>query len=141
MTFYLNLPQHTVAWRDKDFVHSFPVYIFYEKKYRQISFGRIIRQIGSFVYFLKRNTYFKMKIKFTVVYAIFWTILQINQAFGSTTLGSKGIYILNQIQYQVAWRLQFLGYLRILTLKFQRATSKIEVFLSLPYRLSQFSSN
>ena len=105
MTFYLNLPQHTVAWRDKDFVHSFAVYIFYEKKYRQISFGRIIRQIGSFVYFLKRNTYFKMKIKFTVVYAIFWTILQINQAFGSTTLGSKGIYNLHTKPNSVSsWR-------------------------------------
>ena len=39
---------------------------------------------------------------------------------------------------KVAWSLQFLGYLRTLIL-FQKATSKIEVFLSLPCWLSQFS--
>ena len=32
----------------------------------------------------------------------------------------------------MAWSLQFLGYLRTLSLKFQKATSKIEIFLSLP---------
>ena len=39
----------------------------------------------------------------------------------------------------MAWSLQFLGYLRALSLKFQKATSKIVVFLSLPSWLSQFS--
>ena len=40
---------------------------------------------------------------------------------------------------KVAWRLQFLEYLRTLSLKFQKATSKIEVLLALPCWLSQFS--
>jgi hypothetical protein len=33
-----------------------------------------------------------MKMKSALIYAIFWTILQINQAFGSTAPRSKGIY-------------------------------------------------
>ena len=37
------------------------------------------------------------------------------------------------------WRLQFLEYLRILHLKFQKDRTKIEVVLSLPCWLSQFS--
>ena len=37
------------------------------------------------------------------------------------------------------WSLQFLGYLRTLSLKFQKARTKIEVFQSLPCWLSQFS--
>ena len=41
---------------------------------------------------------------------------------------------------KVARSLQFLGYLRTLSLKFQKATSKIEVFLPLPCWLSQFMS-
>ena len=40
---------------------------------------------------------------------------------------------------KVAWGLQFLGYLRTLNLKFQKATIKIGVFLTLPSWLSQFS--
>ena len=39
----------------------------------------------------------------------------------------------------MAWSLQFLGYLRTLSLKFQKATSKIEVFLPLPCWLSQLN--
>ena len=40
---------------------------------------------------------------------------------------------------KVALSLQFLGYLRTLSLKFQKAWTKIEVFLALPCWLSQFS--
>ena len=40
---------------------------------------------------------------------------------------------------RLAWNPQFLGYLRTLSLEFQKVTSKIEVFLSLPCWLSQFS--
>ena len=40
---------------------------------------------------------------------------------------------------KVAWRLQFLEYLRALSLKFQKARTKIEVVLALPCWLSQFS--
>ena len=39
--------------------------------------------------------------------------------------------------FKVLWRLQFLEYLRTLSLKSQKAKSKIEVFLSLPCWLSQ----
>ena len=39
---------------------------------------------------------------------------------------------------KVYWRLQFLGYLRTLNLKFQKAQTKIEVVLTLPCWLSQF---
>ena len=39
------------------------------------------------------------------------------------------------------WSLQFLGYLRTLSLKFQKARTKIEVFLFLPCWLSRFSCN
>ena len=41
--------------------------------------------------------------------------------------------------FKVYWRLQFLGYLRTLSLKFQKAWTKIEVVLNLPCWLSQFS--
>ena len=40
---------------------------------------------------------------------------------------------------KVLWRLQFLEYLRTLNLKFQKAQTKIEVVLSLPCWLSQFT--
>ena len=40
---------------------------------------------------------------------------------------------------KVLWNLQFLGYLRTLSLKFQKATSKIEVVLALPCWLSQLN--
>ena len=40
---------------------------------------------------------------------------------------------------KVLWRLQLLEYLRTLSLKFQKARTKIEVVLSLPCWLSQFS--
>ena len=40
---------------------------------------------------------------------------------------------------KVAWSLQFIGYLRTLRLKFQKARTKIGVFLGLPSWLSQFS--
>ena len=40
---------------------------------------------------------------------------------------------------KVAWRLQFLEYLRTLSLKFQKTLTKIEVVLALPCWLSQFS--
>ena len=39
----------------------------------------------------------------------------------------------------MAWSLQFLGYLRTLSLKFHKARTKIGVFLGLPSWLSQFS--
>ena len=41
--------------------------------------------------------------------------------------------------FKVYWRIQFLGYLRTLSLKFQKARNKIEVVLTLPCWLSQFS--
>ena len=40
---------------------------------------------------------------------------------------------------KVLWRLQFLEYLRTLSLKFQKTRTKIKVVLSVPCRLSQFS--
>ena len=40
---------------------------------------------------------------------------------------------------KVAWSLQFMGYLRTLRLKFQKARTKIEVVLSLPCWLSQLN--
>ena len=40
---------------------------------------------------------------------------------------------------KVAWSLQFLGYLRTLSLKFQKARTKIEVVLSLPWWLPQLN--
>ena len=54
-------------------------------------------------------------------------------------LGHTGFFRLQDIK--VLWCLQLLGYLRTLSLKFQRATSKIEVVLALPYWLSQLSWN
>ena len=44
-----------------------------------------------------------------------------------------------KFSFKVAWSLQFMGYLRILSLKFQKARTKIELVLSLPWWLSQFS--
>ena len=40
---------------------------------------------------------------------------------------------------KVAWSLQFLGYLRTLHLKFQKARTKTGVFLGLPFWLSQLN--
>ena len=40
---------------------------------------------------------------------------------------------------KVYWRLQFLRYIRTLSLKFQKARTKIEAVLTLPCWLSQFS--
>ena len=40
---------------------------------------------------------------------------------------------------KIYWPLQFLGYLRTLSSKFQKARTKIEVVLTLPCWLSQFS--
>ena len=54
-----------------------------------------------------------------------------------STLGDTGFFRLQGIK--VLWRLQFLGYLRTLSLKFQKAWTKIEVVLTLPGWLSQFS--
>ena len=54
-----------------------------------------------------------------------------------STLGDSGFFRLQGIK--VLWRLQFLEYLRTLSLKFQMARTKIEVVLSLPCWLSQFS--
>ena len=53
------------------------------------------------------------------------------------TFGDTGFFRLQGIK--VLWRLQFLGYLRILSLKFQKARTKIEVVLTLPCWLSEFS--
>jgi hypothetical protein len=52
-------------------------------------------------------------------------------------LGDSGFFRLQGIK--VLWRLQFLGYLRTLSLKFQKVRTKIEVVLSLPCWLSQYS--
>ena len=41
---------------------------------------------------------------------------------------------------KVLWRLQFMGYLRTLSLKFQKARTKIEVVLTLPYWLSHLDT-
>ena len=42
---------------------------------------------------------------------------------------------------KVLWRLQFLEYLRTLSLKFQKSQTKIEVVLTLPCSLSQLRSS
>ena len=52
-------------------------------------------------------------------------------------IGVSGFFRLQGIK--VLWGLQFLEYLRTLSFKFQKATSKIEVVLALPCWLSQFS--
>ena len=56
------------------------------------------------------------------------------------SLGWSNIYIRGFTKFgiKVAWGLQFLGYLRTLRLKFQKARTKIGVFLGLPCWLSQF---
>ena len=46
------------------------------------------------------------------------------------TLADSGFF--KTFCIKVAWSLQFLGYLRTLSLKFQKATTKIGVFLTLP---------
>ena len=53
------------------------------------------------------------------------------------TLADSGFF--KTFDIKVAWSLQFWGYLRTLSLKFQKATSKMEIFLSLPCWLSHFS--
>ena len=52
------------------------------------------------------------------------------------TLGCVTVFRLQGIK--VYWKLQFLEYLRTSSLKFQKTQTKIEVFLTLPWRLSQF---
>ena len=61
-----------------------------------------------------------------------------NSLLGSRdpTLGNTGFFRLQSIK--VLWRLQYLGYLRTLSLKFQKTRTKIEVVLTLPCWLSQF---
>ena len=54
------------------------------------------------------------------------------------TLGDTG-FLDFEVHIKVLWSLQFLGYLRTLSLKFQKARTKIEVVLALPCWLSQFS--
>ena len=49
------------------------------------------------------------------------------------------IRVCQKFGIKVYWRLQFLGYLRTLSLKFQKAGTKIEAVLTLPCWLSQFS--
>ena len=69
----------------------------------------------------------------------------VSQLFGSTyavyTYITKFVTVRGFTEFgiKVLWRLQFLKYLRTLHLKFQKARTKIEVFLSLPCWLSQFS--
>ena len=46
---------------------------------------------------------------------------------------------LKTFSIKVVWILQFLGYLRTLSLKFQKARTKIGVFLAQPCRLSQLN--
>ena len=53
------------------------------------------------------------------------------------TLADSGYFQIFTIK--VVGGLQFLGYFRTLSLKFQKAASKIDVFLCLPSWLSQFS--
>ena len=52
-------------------------------------------------------------------------------------LGDTGFFRLQCIK--VLWRLQFLGYFTTLSLKFQKARTKIEVVLGLPCWLSQLN--
>ena len=53
----------------------------------------------------------------------------------------KSMYIRGFTKFgiKVLWRLQFLEYLRTLSLKFQKARTKIEVVLTLPCWLSQLN--
>ena len=53
------------------------------------------------------------------------------------SLGDTGFFRLQGIK--ILWKLQSLRYLRTLSLKFQKARTKIEVLLTLPCWLSQFS--
>ena len=64
-----------------------------------------------------------------MIRGIIWTLPYIyNRGFSFTKFGIK-----------VLWRLQFLEYLRTLSLKFQKAWTKIEVVLALPCWLSQLT--
>ena len=64
-----------------------------------------------------------------MIRGIIWTLTYMyNRGFSFTKFGIK-----------VLWRLQFLEYLRTLSLKFQKAWTKIEVVLALPCWLSQLT--
>ena len=72
-------------------------------------------------------------------YEIWW--LEVEDTQSDFVQGKKSLYIRGFTKFgiKVAWSLQFLGYLRTLRLKFQKAQTKIGVFLGLPSWLSQFS--
>ena len=59
-----------------------------------------------------------------------------NELFQQITMFIMGF---TKFGIKVLWRLEFLEYLRTLSLKFQKARTKIEVVLTLPCCLSQFS--
>ena len=64
-----------------------------------------------------------------------FVLLPINFLYCSSLLGlSHSIYIRGFTKFgiKVAWRLQFLEWLRTLSLKFQKVRTKIGVFLTLP---------
>ena len=48
------------------------------------------------------------------------------------------LYFFRHQGIKIYWLIQFLGYLRTLSLKFQKARTKIEIVLTLPCWLSQF---
>ena len=58
---------------------------------------------------------------------------------GHTWINSIKVACRCEFSTKMLWCLQFLGYLRTLSLKFQKARTKIEVFLALSCWLSQFS--
>ena len=65
----------------------------------------------------------------------FYKITFSNELFQSKHNRVRHIFL----DFKVYWSLQFLGYSRTLSLKFQKAGTKIEVVLSLPSWLSQLN--
>ena len=105
----------------------------------------ICRHVRNGILFLHSHTIFNEIPRFFVL--LHFHFLQYVRSFKAFSqhfpylyvprLADSGFFF--DFQYQGGVKLQFLGYLRTLSLKFLKATSKIEVFLCLPCWLSQFS--
>ena len=101
--------------------------------------------INKFVVVVKMHSFGRFLGEFEDInspFEIFWPLVVKRLTFFSefllvSTLGDSWFFRLQGIK--VFWRLQFLEYLSTLILKFQKARTKIEVVLSLPCWLSQFS--
>ena len=86
----------------------------------------------------------------TALFTLYFTLIFVKSLFGKKKVGIRiqklcmyirwfRTFLDFKVHIKVLWRLQFLEYSRTLSLKFQKARTKIEVILSLPCWLSQFS--